>query len=92
MRSDGTGKCSQSVIIHHFFFFLSGLSGDFRDIYKMYIADIQRYKASELKEIITEKKLLNATVLEANEATIKSILAEWQQGIQLWKYFLLFAL
>ncbi len=55
-------------------------------------SDIQRYTADELTEIINQKELTNVSVIEANASTIKTMLTEWQQGIQLWKYCLLIAL
>lgn len=55
-------------------------------------SDIQRYTFSELNELIDNMQLKNVHVLEATSASIKTILNEWQQGIQLWKYFLMLAL
>jgi len=55
-------------------------------------SDLQRFSVGELKTIISNRNLDNVSILEANAATLKTVLIELQQGIQLWKYCLLIAL
>ena len=55
-------------------------------------SDLLRYSPADLEAAIQNIGAQNIAVLRAETKTVKSVVRQWQQGIQLWRYALILAL